>query len=66
MAKSHNKSLLDLTNAYLAVEGLLKSDLLSDETRSRLRKVLKLLDKESAKLLREHAEHDKQHSQAAD
>lgn len=65
MAKSLNRSLLDLTNAYLAVEALLKSDVLSAETRRKLEKTLKLLDKEAAKLLREYAEREKHNTQAA-
>ena len=66
MAKSLNRSLLDLTNAYLAVEALLQSDLLSAGTRRRLQRTLALLDKESAKLMREYAERDEARSQAAD
>ena len=66
MAKSLNKSLLDLTNAYLAVEALLQSDVLTPDTRRKLQITLKLLDKESTKLMGEHAEQDKNKSQAAD
>jgi hypothetical protein len=59
------ESLLDLTNAYLAVEGLLKSDLLTPQTREKLGKMLELLDCESARLMREHADNDKAHGQVA-
>ncbi len=62
MGDSFDKSLLNLTNAYLAVEGLLKSDVLSADTRRKLEKTLKLLDKEAAKLMREHADRQKDHS----
>jgi len=65
VAKTLDRSLLDLTNAYLAVEALLKSDLLSQETRHKLEKTLKLLDKESNKLMREYAEKQKEQGQAA-
>ena len=59
MAKSLDQSLVDLTNAYLAVEDLLKCGFLGAETRDRLEKTLRLLDKESAKLMREHAHREK-------
>lgn len=65
MAKSLNRSLLDLTNAYLAVDALLKSELLSMETRRKLEKTKRLLDRESAKLIREYAEQEKRREQAA-
>ena len=59
MPKAAPNPLLNLTNAYLAVEDLLKCELLSLETRRRLQTTLKLLDKEAAKLMREHAEQGK-------
>jgi hypothetical protein len=65
VAKSLDRSLLDLTNAYLAVDALLKSELLSPETRRKLEKTKKLLDRESAKLIREYAEEEKRREQAA-
>lgn len=65
MPKSLEQSLLDLTNAYLAVEDLLKSDLLTPQTRDKLEKTLEMLDSESAKLMREHAGKDKAHGQVA-
>jgi hypothetical protein len=57
--------LLDLTNAYLAVDALLKSELLSQETRRKLEKTKRLLDRESAKLIREYDEQEKRREQAA-
>ena len=51
--------LLNLTNAYLAVEDLLNCEVISPDTRLRLETTLKLLDKEAGKLMREHAEKDK-------
>jgi hypothetical protein len=44
-------SLLDLTNAYLAIEGLLQSRIMSQETRHKLEEVLKILDQESEREL---------------
>lgn len=46
-----NNSLLNLTNAYLAIEGLLQSRILSQETREKLEDVLKILDQESEREL---------------
>jgi hypothetical protein len=63
--KSLEKSLIDITNAYLAVEDLLKSDVLTPQTREKLGKMLELLDSESARLMREHADNDKAHGQVA-
>lgn len=65
MPKSLEQSLLDLTNAYLAVEDLLKSDLLTPQTRDKLETTLKVLDAESAKLMHEHSIRDKAHGQVA-
>jgi len=42
-----SKKLLDLTNAYLAIEALLQSRFLSDETRDQLQETLKALDQEA-------------------
>ncbi len=42
-----SKALLDLTNAYLAIEDLLKSRILSAETRQALEQALKVLDEEA-------------------
>ena len=50
------KQLLDLTNAYLAIEGLMKSRVLSVETREHLQATLELLDHESEILMQEHSE----------
>ena len=61
-----NKALLDLTNAYVAIEGLLQSRVLSDETKAKLQEALNMLDRESAELLNEHAKEDHQHSLAVD
>ena len=52
--------LLNLTNAYLAVEDLLNCEVISPDTRQRLQTTLKMLDKEAGKLMREHAEKDKE------
>lgn len=45
-----SKKLLDLTNAYLAIEALLESRFLSDETRNQLQETLKALDQEAKAL----------------
>lgn len=49
-----NKKLLDLTNAYLAIEALLESRFLSDETRDQLQDTLEALNQE-ARVLTEAA-----------
>jgi hypothetical protein len=49
-----NKALLDLTNACLAIEGLLRSRVLSTPTRKKLEAALDLLNKEAAKQMGDH------------
>ncbi len=67
MCAVDKKSLLDLTNAYLAIEGLLQSRLLSEETRQSLAEILEQLNRESEKLLSEHAaELEAEHLDAID
>jgi hypothetical protein len=59
-----SKQLLDLTNAYLAIEGLLQSRLLSDETRRQLQETLEALNHE-AKRLTDESEADRHKETAA-
>jgi len=56
--KGTGKKLVDLTNAYLAIEGLLKSRFLSCETRQQLENSIKLLDEEAKRLMKEHADEE--------
>jgi hypothetical protein len=56
---------LELTNAYLAIEGLLKSRILSAETREKLEQAMKVLDEESAREMKKHAENDQLHHKNA-
>ena len=60
------KLLLNLTNAYLAVEDMLKSDVISPETRRRLERILDLLDSESRDVMREYEQDPGNSSRAAD
>jgi hypothetical protein len=55
---SVSKKLLDLTNAYLAIEALLKSRILSKKTQNQLQRTLYYLNEESVVLIREHAENE--------
>jgi hypothetical protein len=50
-----SKSLIDLRNAYLALDALLKSRLLSSATRKKLEDALLMIEKEAAKEMREHS-----------
>jgi hypothetical protein len=52
-----SKALLDLTNAYLAIEGLIQSRVLSAETHQQLKVTLEFLNKESERLMEEHTNH---------
>ena len=54
------KKLVDLTNAYLAIEGLLKSRFLSSDTRQQLEHSMKMLDEEAKRLMKEHADQESQ------
>lgn len=54
--KGTGKKLVDLTNAYLAIEGLLKTRFLSSETREQLESSMKLLDEEAKRLMKEHSD----------
>ena len=54
------KKLVDLTNAYLAIEGLLKSRFLSNDTRQQLEHSMKMLDEEAKRLMKEHADGESQ------
>lgn len=56
--KGTGKKLVDLTNAYLALEGLLKSRFLSPESRQQLENSIKLLDEEAKRLMKEHADEE--------
>ncbi len=51
-----SKRLVNLTNAYLAIEDLLKSRVVSDETRRRLEESMRMLDEEASRLMKEHSE----------
>ena len=51
-----SKRLVNLTNAYLAIEDLLKSRFVSDETRRRLEESMRMLDEEASRLMKEHSE----------
>jgi len=51
---ANNKKLIDLTNAYLAIEDLLKSRFVSDETRHKLEESMRQLDLEAKRLMQEH------------
>jgi hypothetical protein len=53
-----SKALLDLTNAYLALEGLLKTRYMSPVTRRKIEDALKILNREAAKELRRYEEPD--------
>jgi hypothetical protein len=61
--KGTGKKLVDLTNAYLAIEGLLRSRFLSHDTRQQLESSMRLLDEEAKRLMKEHA--DEEESQVA-
>ena len=52
---STSKRLVNLTNAYLAIEDLLKSRFVSDDTRRKLEESMRLLDLEATRLMQEHA-----------
>ncbi len=65
MARSLDKSLLDIVNAYLAVEALMQSELVTAETMQKLKETLKFLDLESSKLLKQLAATDPLHRRAA-
>ena len=60
-----NRFLLELTNAYLAIEGLLKSRVLSAETREKLELAMRVLDEESAREMKKHAENEHLHHKNA-
>jgi hypothetical protein len=60
------KKLLDLTNAYLAIEGLLKSRVLSEKTHHQLQNTLDYLDQESAVLVKQHADNNPPHQAKLD
>ena len=51
-----SKKLVNLTNAYLAIEDLLKSRFVSDDTRRKLEESMRLLDEEASRLMKEHCE----------
>jgi hypothetical protein len=59
-----DKSVIDLMNAYLALEGLLESRILSDQTKLKLSEAMELLDKESMTLMNEVASQDDTHKTA--
>lgn len=62
-------SLKELTNAYIAVEGLLRSPLLTDATRRGLEFFLIELDKEIVGIIRKrmnHRDDNQNESKAAD
>ena len=48
------KSLVDLLNSYLAIEGILNSRVLSDETKQKAYEALKLLDEQFSEIIGEH------------
>ena len=52
------RDLLGLTNAYLAIEGLRESRLLSENTRQKLKDALTVLNHESEEIVKEHEEQD--------
>ncbi len=51
-----SKKLVNLTNAYLAIEDLVKSRYVSDDTRRKLEESMRLLDEEATRLMKEHAD----------
>jgi hypothetical protein len=50
---------LDLTNAYLALEDLLKARYMTPATRQKIHRALKMLNRQAAKEMRELAKRDK-------
>jgi hypothetical protein len=60
------KSLQELTTAYMAIEGVLRSALISQATRDKLEMFLSDLEKDIAKALRERIHSREDESSAAD
>lgn len=62
-----DKKLINNTNAHMAIDDLLNSEIISDETRQKLKRMKRTLDAESQELIDEHsAEDSDSNSHAAD
>jgi len=57
-----DKKLINNTNAHMAIDDLLNCEIISDETRQKLKQMKRTLDAESQELIDEHSSDSNSHA----